>query len=145
MKTFLKQLDPMKLYFMQSDIDEFSKREFELDDLAKEGKTEYAYSIFNVFLKRVDERVKLVDELLATEHDFTVDEEMITDRKVTAYAKNDEEIRDKWRKRIKYDLLVQKVGENRSRRRPRKSFNAAITASPSGCTRSTATSCWRCT
>ena len=64
MKSFLKQLDPMKLYFVQSDIDEFSKREFELDDLAKDGKTEFAYSIFNVFLKRVDERVKLVDELL---------------------------------------------------------------------------------
>jgi carboxyl-terminal processing protease len=108
MKSFLKQLDPMKLYFLQSDIDEFSKREFDLDDLAKEGKTDYAYSIFNVFLKRVDERVKLVDELLATEHDFTVDEQMITDSKVTVYAKNDAEIRDKWRKRIKYDLLVQK-------------------------------------
>ena len=33
---------------------------------------------------------------------------MITDSKVAAYAKNDEEIRDKWRKRIKYDLLVLK-------------------------------------
>ena len=38
-----------------------------------------AYTIFNRFLKRVDERVKLVDELLGMEHDFTVDEEMVTD------------------------------------------------------------------
>jgi len=108
MKTFLKQLDPMKLYFTQADIDEFSAKEFELDDLILQGKVEMAYTIFNRFLQRVDERVKLVDELLATDHDFTVAEEMITDGKAAAYAKNDEEIRDKWRKRIKFDLLVKK-------------------------------------
>jgi carboxyl-terminal processing protease len=109
MKTFLKQLDPMKLYFTQADIDEFSAKEFELDDLILAGKVQIAYDIFNRFLHRVDERVKLVDELLAMEHDFTVAEEMITDGKAAAYAKNDDEVRDKWRKRIKYDLLVQKA------------------------------------
>lgn len=109
MKTFLKQLDPMKLYFMQSDVDEFAKHEFELDDLAKKGNVELAYSIFNRFLQRVDERVKLVVELLKEPHDFTVDEEMVTDSKQTVYAKNEAEIRDKWRKRVKYDLLVQKA------------------------------------
>jgi carboxyl-terminal processing protease len=109
MKSFLKQLDPMKLYFLQSDADEFSKQEFELDDLATKGDTSVAYKVFQRFLQRVDERVKLVDELLAVEHDFTVDEHMVTDSKVAVYASNDEEIRDKWRKRIKYDLLVQKL------------------------------------
>jgi carboxyl-terminal processing protease len=108
MKTFLKQLDPMKLYFTQPDIDEFSTKEFELDDLVRQGNVDIAYTIFNRFLKRMDERVKLVDELLNTQHDFTANEEMITDGKQAAYAKDDAEIRDKWRKRIKYDLLVQK-------------------------------------
>jgi carboxyl-terminal processing protease len=109
LKTFLKQLDPMKLYFTQADIDEFGKKEFELDDLAKKGDVSMAYTIFNRFLERLDQRVKLVDELLEMKHDFTVDEEMISDSKQTVYAKNEDEMRDKWRKRVKFDLLVQKA------------------------------------
>ncbi len=109
LKTFLRQLDPMKLYFTQADVDEFSKLEFKLDDMARAGNVDVAYTIFKRFLTRLDERVKLVDELLDAEYDFTVDEEMIADSKLTVYAKTDDEIRDKWRKRIKYDLLVQKA------------------------------------
>jgi carboxyl-terminal processing protease len=109
MKAFLKQLDPMKLYFVQADVDEFGKQEFELDDLATKGDTSVAYRVFQRFLKRVDERVKLVDELLVMDHDFSVDEHMVSDSKVAVYASSDEEVRDKWRKRIKYDMLVQKL------------------------------------
>jgi carboxyl-terminal processing protease len=109
LKTFLRQLDPMKLYFTQADVNGFGEMEFQLDDLALDGDVSMAYKIFNSFLERLDQRVKLVDELLGVDHDFTVDEEMITDSKQTVYAKTDEEIRDKWRKRIKYDFLVQKA------------------------------------
>src|SRR5205085_3763728 len=66
---------------------------------------------FNTFLKRVDERAKLVDELVRQDQDFTVDEEMITDPDATSYAKNDAEVKDQWRKRVKYDLLVLKASE----------------------------------
>lgn len=109
LKSFLRQLDPMKLYFTQVDIDEFGEQEFRLDDMALDGEVDMAYTIFNRFLQRLDQRVKLVEELLGMEHDFTVDEEMIGDSKLTVYAKTEDEIRDKWRKRIKYDLLVQKA------------------------------------
>ena len=50
----------------------------------------------------------MVDELLKQEHDFTVDEEMITDPDAVEYAKTKAEAYDRWRKRIKYDLLVLK-------------------------------------
>ncbi|MEX2139836.1 MAG: carboxy terminal-processing peptidase [Pirellulales bacterium] len=109
LKTFLRQLDPMKLYFTQADVNGFGELEFQLDDMARDGDVSMAYKIFNRFLERLDQRVKLVEELLGMEHDFSVDEEMITDSKQTVYAKTDDEIRDKWRKRIKYDLLVQKA------------------------------------
>ena len=35
LKTFLKMIDPMKSYFLQSDIDEFNAHQDELDDLAR--------------------------------------------------------------------------------------------------------------
>ncbi|MCC7084942.1 MAG: carboxy terminal-processing peptidase [Pirellulales bacterium] len=114
--TFFKMLDPFKLYFTQSDVDEFSGTKKQLDDLARDllkrsdnSFIGFAHKVFNRFLERVDQRVQLVDELLGQEQDFTVDEEMVTDPKLTTYATNDTEIKDRWRKRIKYDLLVKKA------------------------------------
>jgi carboxyl-terminal processing protease len=105
--TFMKTLDPMKVYFLQSDVDEFMKSQDELADaIAKRGDVTFAYNVFDRFLKRVDERVALVDQLLSKDIDLSADDEMMTDPKQTTYAKNDAEMRDKWTKRLKYDLLV---------------------------------------
>jgi carboxyl-terminal processing protease len=109
LKTFLKTLDPMKVYFNQSDVDGFMKRRGELDDLASKGDISFAYTVFNTFLSRIDERLKIIDEMLATQHDFTIDEEMISDGDAASYAKDLAEAKEIWRKRIKYDLLVQKL------------------------------------
>ena len=110
-KTFLKGLDPMKVYFYQSDIDEFMQQSKSIDDSVRRGDLSFAYEVFNRFLKRVDERVELVDVLLEQNHDFEVDEEMVTDRDEATYAKTPAEALDRWRKRIKYDLLVLKSDE----------------------------------
>lgn len=111
LNLYLKALDPMKVYFLQSDIDAFKRQETQIDDQLKRGKIDLGYTIFQTFLRRIDERVKLVDEFLAMEHDFTVDEEIVVDPDVAEYAKNDAEARDKWRKRIKYDLLTLKADD----------------------------------
>ena len=113
---YLKMLDPMKLYFLQQDVDNFKMRQDDLDELTRKGDVSFAYQVFNVFLQRVDECVKLGDEILKGNLDFTVDEEMITDPDATHYARNKNETRDFWRKRIKYDLLVLRPAKRRSRR-----------------------------
>jgi len=111
LENFLKLLDPLKVYFYQSDIDHFAQWRNKLDDMAGDGDVRVAYLIFNTFLERVDERVELVDDLLTKEFDFTLDEYMITDRDLRNYPRNVEEARDLWRKRIKYELLVLKDDE----------------------------------
>ena len=109
LKAYLKGLDPMKLYFTAEDVDEFNKNQDNIAEMAKQGNVKLAYTIYNQFLARMDERIKLIDELLAMNHDFTLDEEMTTDPDLTVYAKNDAELKDKWRKRIKYDILAQEA------------------------------------
>jgi len=108
-KTFLKSLDPWKVYFYQSDVDAFAKHKNSLDDKARKGDVSFAYMVFATFLQRIDERVKVIDELLSSKLDFSADEGMISDRKLAQYPRTVAEARDKWRKRIKYDLLVLKV------------------------------------
>ncbi|MDZ7616573.1 MAG: carboxy terminal-processing peptidase [Patescibacteria group bacterium] len=105
-ENFIKVLDPMKVYFYQSDIDAFRNYEDRLDDMARRGDISFAYLVFKTFLQRIDDRVAVIDQLLNEEHDFAADEQMVVDRDEARYATTPEEARERWRKRIKYDLLV---------------------------------------
>jgi carboxyl-terminal processing protease len=108
LKTFLETLDPMKMYFYQSDVDEFMKRQNDLDDMLEQKDISFAYKVFERFLMRVDERVKTIDALLKEGFDFTTSETITTDPDVIPYPKDDQDSRERWRRRIKYDLLVLK-------------------------------------
>jgi carboxyl-terminal processing protease len=109
MKSFLQLLDADKMYFYQSDYDKFATYRDRLAELAQQGDISFAYLVFNTFLDRIDERVKMIDGILATHPDFTLNEEMVTDKDLEKYAKTPEEARENWRKRIKFDLLVLKA------------------------------------
>lgn len=102
---FLKSLDPMKLYFYQSDIDEFQKSSKKIDDMVRAGDLSLAYEIFGRFIDRLDERVSVAQELLGGEFDFDKDETIIIDPEAAKYATNADEARDRWRRQIKYALL----------------------------------------
>jgi len=108
---FLKTLDPWKVYFYQSDIDTFTEHQDELDDMIRNGDVSFAYTVFKVFLQRVDERVALVEEILAGPFDFTSDETMVSDRDLARYPRTYADARDQWRKRIKYELLMLKADD----------------------------------
>ncbi len=106
MKQFLKGLDPMKLYFLQADVDEFMQKENSLDDMVRQGDVSFAYDVFKRFLTRVDERLGTAEQLLKTEFDFNSDESIVTDADELGYAKDEAEARERWRKQIKYSLLL---------------------------------------
>jgi len=104
---YLKNLDPQKVYFLKSDVDEFKQKwSTELDDMLKAGNYTAAFEIFDRFKQRIGERVELANRLIDEDHDYSVDEEMVTDRDLIDYAETEDEIEDRWRKRIKYNLLV---------------------------------------
>jgi carboxyl-terminal processing protease len=88
LNMFIKTLDPMKVYFYQSDIDEFMRRRNDLDDMIKAGDLTFSYTVYKRFLQRIDERVATVDELLKKEFDFAADEEIITDGDAAQFPKD---------------------------------------------------------
>jgi len=109
MDMFFERLDARKLFFLQSDIDQFSKEKLSIDDYVKRGDVSLAKRIFDVFLQRVGERVAVAQQLLDQEHDFTLDEEMVFDPDKMTFAKTKEEADERWRKKVKFDILVQIV------------------------------------
>jgi carboxyl-terminal processing protease len=112
MKNFLKALDPRKMYFYQSDIDEFMREQNNLPDMVRKGDVSFAYTVFNRYLQRVDERLKQVEELLAQPQDYTIDEQLSVDRDKIPYVKDAAEAKERWRKFIKYELLVLKTSKD---------------------------------
>lgn len=126
-KTFMRTLDPLKQYFLQSDVDEFAGQKKQLDDMIQKGDVKFGFDVYHRYLHRVDERVKLAAQLVDQAHDFTVDEELLTDGKQIEYAKDDAEIADRWRKRIKYDLLLQKsdkVAETEAKEKLKRRYSS---------------------
>lgn len=109
-KQFVEGLDPLKLYFYQSDIDQLMQSETKIDDMVvQNGDITFAYDTFKLFLKRVDERIAEAHKLIDMQHDFNVDEMMVSDRKAAQYPKTPEEATDRWRRQIKYSILLLKA------------------------------------
>ena len=124
---FLKALDPMKVYFMQSDVDAFRQWESKIDDNIKRGDYSIPFAIFNRFLERVDQRVELAISMVDKEFDYELEEEIVTDRDLIEFAKTEPEIEDRWRKRIKYNMLVlsnEKDSETEPKERLRKRYRS---------------------
>ena len=109
-KRFFKDLDPTKGYFLKSDIQEFQPHESELGAALLKGDMSLAYQVHQRFVQRVGERLKLIEELVNAPHDFTAKESLNTDFDHKDYPTGDADLRERWRKRIKFDLLTYRLG-----------------------------------
>ncbi len=126
---FLEALDPPKLYFTQADADEFTQRRNDLDDMVKAGDLKFAYTVYQRLLQRARERVNLVDELLKQPLDFTEDDEIIVDPDIQGFPKDDAEVRSRWTKKIKYDLLVlkgQKIDGDKAKEKLSRRYHSLL-------------------
>ncbi len=94
--TYLKQLDPQRLYFTQDDVDSLDRFRNQLDDMIKAGNVEFATIAYDLYLKRLDERIQTAQRWIDAEHDFTVDESMSVDFDKMPWAKNAQEIDERW-------------------------------------------------
>ncbi|MFP6674289.1 MAG: carboxy terminal-processing peptidase [Pirellulaceae bacterium] len=106
LRIFLKRLDSRKYYFIQSDIDEFQEYATTLDELLLNRDVSPGTIMFLRYIERIDDRVKDIKELLSGEFDFSVDEEVVTSGEEETYAADSAAARDRWRKRLKHELLV---------------------------------------
>ena len=106
---YFKSLDGEKLFFLQSDIDQFEVVRTKFDDAIRNENIQLPFAIYGVYQQRFGERIGYARELLKTKLDFTVDERFMLDREKAAWPKNEEEMRDLWRKRVKNDWLRLKL------------------------------------
>lgn len=105
---FIKAIDPMKRYFLASDIEEFSKYKDKIDDEIREPGVQF-FSLVHVhdrLIQRMEESKKFHKELLEKPFDFTVDETIDRDYDKLEFAKNVSELKNRWRKELKFSTLA---------------------------------------
>ena len=107
--AYFKSLDAEKLFFVQSDIDQFEPIRTRFDDAIRNENISLPFAIYSVYQNRFADRIAYARELLKTTPDFTKDERFQIDREKAAWPKNEEEVRDLWRKRVKNDWLRLKL------------------------------------
>ncbi len=104
-KNYISSLDYGKYYFYQSDIKEFSKNEELFDDYIAIDDYTAVYDIFKVYRKRVKEASEIFDELIKSDFDFKKDETIVVERDNVPFAQDRSQLRERWRKNIKLQLL----------------------------------------
>lgn len=102
---FIEQLDGSRSYFLASDIAEFERFRYQLDDAVVAGQLEPVFTMFNRFQVRNRERIAYALQMLKTEPDFTIDESFEFDRAKAPWAKTADELNEIWRKRVKNDAV----------------------------------------
>ena len=126
LRIYIRKLDPRKLFFYQSDIDEFRVRyELHLVDLLKQQPVDVrpAFDIYNRYLMRLRQRVEMVQHILSQPidfttdevdafdrpRDFTLDEDIVRARGLRTFPRTTEEAYELWRKRLKSELLAMRA------------------------------------
>ena len=108
-RRYLDSLDSEKLFFTQGDMNRFAPYRTQLDDAIKNQDLKAAYEIFNLYVKRVDERVAYARALLAKPFDFSAKESWAYDRDKASWATDQAQLNEIWRKYVKNDALRLKL------------------------------------
>ena len=109
LEVYLERLDPARLYFLASDIEEFETYRYVLDDSLKYGEVGPAFVIFNRFKRRAQERIDFVMGLLEHKFDFSRDEYYPRDRSEEPWARTVAELNELWRKKLENEALNLKL------------------------------------
>ena len=109
LKKYINTLDPNKEYFYSSDINYFNQYKYQMDDYVISGYLEPAYEIFTVYNERVKNRINYVFSILEDEPDFTINDELVFDRKDADWFTDVTQMDSYWSKKIKNAILNLKI------------------------------------
>ena len=103
--NFIESLDPSKRYFLQADIEEFSKYKNDLDDQIKKEDLSFFNLVYERFKQRTEESKAYYKEILSNKLDFSTLDTLNVDYESKLYAKSKSELILNWHKQLKFSAL----------------------------------------
>lgn len=102
----LKNLDFGKRFFTQGDVDAFALYRRKLDDQMKAGSYDFFDLTISVYQKRQKQIEGWYKEILAQPFNFEQIEDLETDVDKRSYPKDEKELKELWRKQLKFQVLT---------------------------------------
>jgi len=103
--NFIDGLDPLKRYFLASDIEDFSKYKTEIDDQIKNKELTFFDLVYTRFTQRMEEVKGFYSGLLDIPFDYSKNESINVDYDNLEYATSEKEIKDRWRQQLKFSTI----------------------------------------
>lgn len=104
--AYLKNLDPLKQFMTREDVAQLSKYKLQIDDQIRNHKFQLYDLAVSIMDKRMAETQAYCHEILSQPFDFTQQETFEADVDKLDWAANSAELKERWRKNLKYSALV---------------------------------------
>tara|TARA_B100001146_G_scaffold21029_1_gene16062 strand:+ start:625 stop:2778 length:2154 start_codon:yes stop_codon:yes gene_type:complete len=104
-ESYLTGIDARKRYFLKEDIEEFEQYEDQIDDQINAHKIDFFNLTYNKLQQRLEETKDYYPEILAKSFNFDEEEEIDTDYDKIDYASSKAELKERWRKQLKFTTL----------------------------------------
>ncbi len=111
---YIDDIDYGKQFLLASDINELKRFELEVDDLIKSNKIDFYIETQKVLEKRTHEVQAIYKSLLEKPFNYDGKESYETDREKRTFAKNNSELKDRWRKYLKFSTVAKLYSKEKS-------------------------------
>lgn len=112
---FIEAIDPLKRYFLVSDLEEFSIYKTDIDDQIRNKDLTFFSAVYDRYMQRVEESKLYYKEILSEPFDYSLDEKINVDYDELPYTTSKNELKERWRQQLKfstisnyYDLIEEK-------------------------------------
>ncbi|MBK7343891.1 MAG: carboxy terminal-processing peptidase [Saprospiraceae bacterium] len=104
-KEYLDRLDSGKRFFTQSDVETLNAFKLDIDDQINQRSFEFFNAASDRYAAAIDRTEGWFREILSKPFNFEIDEHLETDTEKLAWAKDENELKDRWRQQLKYEVL----------------------------------------
>jgi len=104
-KNFIDGVDPLKRYFLNSDIEEFKQYETAIDDQIKIKDVTFFKLVYTRLTERIAQIEKIYPRILELPFNYSIDEELNIDYDKITYPNNTKALENRWRKQLKFTTI----------------------------------------
>lgn len=102
---FITAMDPLKRYFLASDIEDFSAYRNEIDDQIRNKELTFFNLVYDRFAERLEESKKIYVDVLDKPFDYALNESIDVDYDNLPYANTKKELKERWRLQLKFSTI----------------------------------------
>jgi carboxyl-terminal processing protease len=113
----LKRMDPQKRFLLKEDVDSLDKFQARIDDELRDGNSTFLDYSMVLVRNRIRDAQALAQSILEAPMNLEADDSLPLDPEKLPYAKNRDELKQRWTRLLKYQILthIQDVKESKDK------------------------------